>query len=170
MNYAYNKADDDLRKDLFRHFVQANYSRSSQIAPKLTTQFTLSQDIARNLRFISNRIIYVLVAVFFLFRFGLIGRDFKDQNEQVISLDVSKFIWITVILFLTVFVVEFLLFKKATQLNTAKKKRHQEENRHIFERINNLEHIKVNSGEAYEQRKLNKLVDKTFEKNKKALF
>ncbi|KLL04097.1 MAG: ABC transporter ATP-binding protein [Mycoplasmataceae bacterium CE_OT135] len=170
MNYAYDKVEDDLRKDLFHHFVQADYSRSSQIAPQLTTQFTLSQDIARELWFIANRIIYVSVAIFFLFRFGLIGRDFKDQHDQKISLDVSKFIWITLILFFAIFVVEFLLFKKATRLNTAKKKRHEEENRHIFERINNLEYIKTTSGEEYEQQKLNKLVDKTFKKNKKALF
>jgi len=78
MNYAYEKVEDDLRKDLFRHFVRANYSRSSQIALQLTTQFTFSQNIARELWFITNRIIYVLVAVFFLFRYGLIGRKFKD--------------------------------------------------------------------------------------------
>jgi len=66
--------------------------------------------------------------------------------------------------------VEFFLFKKATQLNMEKKIRSEEENRHIFERINNLEYIKVTSGEKYEQKKLNKLVDKTFKKNKKALL
>jgi len=66
--------------------------------------------------------------------------------------------------------VEFFLFKKATQLNMEKKIRSEEENRHIFERINNLEYIKVTSGEKYEQKKLNKLVNKTFKKNKKALL
>ena len=49
MSYAYDKADDDLRKDLFHHSVQADYYRSSQIAPKLVTNFTFSQDIARHL-------------------------------------------------------------------------------------------------------------------------
>jgi len=78
MNYAYEKVEDDLCKDLFRHFIQANYSRSSQISPQLTTQFTFSQDIARELWFIANRIIYVSVAVFFLFRYGLFRREFKD--------------------------------------------------------------------------------------------
>ncbi|CAJ0840990.1 6110_t:CDS:1 [Entrophospora sp. SA101] len=52
----------------------------------------------------------------------------------------------------------------------AKKKRYEEENLHIFERINNLEYIKATSGEEYEQRKLNKLIDRTFKKNKKSLF
>jgi len=66
--------------------------------------------------------------------------------------------------------VEFLLFKKSTQLNMEKKKRSEEENRHIFERINNLEYIKATSGEEYEKNKLNKLVNRAFKKNKKALL
>ena len=51
-----------------------------------------------------------------------------------------------------------------------KKKRSEEENRHIFERINNLEYIKATSGEEYEKNKLNKLVNRAFKKNKKALL
>jgi len=78
MNYSYEKVEDDLRKDLFRHFIQADYSRSSQISSQLTTQFTFSQDIARELWFIGNRTIYVSIAVFFLFKYGLIRREFKN--------------------------------------------------------------------------------------------
>ena len=48
--------------------------------------------------------------------------------------------------------------------------RYAEENRHIFERINNLEYIKATSGEDCEREKLNKLLDRNFQKNKKSLL
>jgi len=62
------------------------------------------------------------------------------------------------------------LFKKAAKLSIETKQRYEEENRYIFERINNLEYIKVTSGENYEQQKLEKLIDRNFQKNKKSLL
>jgi ABC-type multidrug transport system fused ATPase/permease subunit len=77
---------------------------------------------------------------------------------------------VVLFLFAVTFTIQYFLFKKATKLNIAKKRRYAEENRHIFERINNLEYIKVTSGENYEQTKLNRLLDRNFQKNKKSLL
>jgi len=49
------------------------------------------------------------------------------------------------------------------------KRRQEEENRYIFERINNIEYIKANSGEDYEQIKLNNLLNRNLQSNKKVL-
>jgi ABC-type multidrug transport system fused ATPase/permease subunit len=46
----------------------------------------------------------------------------------------------------------------------------EEDNRVIFERINNLEYIKAVSGENYEEIKVGQQLDSTFRKNKKSLL
>ena len=46
------------------------------------------------------------------------------------------------------------------------KKRTEEDNKVIFERINNLEYIKAVSGEKYEEKKINNQLNSTFDKNK----
>ena len=44
------------------------------------------------------------------------------------------------------------------------KKRYEEDNKIIYERINNLEYIKAVSGEKYEEKKVGKQLDSTFQK------
>jgi len=63
-----------------------------------------------------------------------------------------------------------MLFKKASKLNVAAKKRQEEDNKVIYERINNLEYIKAVSAEKYEEKKVDQQLDSTFQKNKKALW
>lgn len=48
MSYAYDRIENDLTKDLFRHFIQAKYPRSSQVSQNLLTQFTLLDRVARD--------------------------------------------------------------------------------------------------------------------------
>ena len=66
--------------------------------------------------------------------------------------------------------VEVFLFIQAAKLSIAAKKRYEEDNRAIYERINNLEYVKVVSGEKYEEKKIDKQLDSTFQKNKKSLW
>ena len=82
----------------------------------------------------------------------------------------TRFVLILIFLFSITFTIQFFLFKKAAKLSVEAKQRYEEENRHLFERINNLEYIKVTSGENYEQQKLEKLLDHNFQKNKKSLL
>ena len=82
----------------------------------------------------------------------------------------TRFVLILIFLFAITFFIQFFLFKKAAKLSIEAKQRYEEENRYIFERINNLEYIKVTSGENYEQQKLGKLIDRNFQKNKKSLL
>ena len=65
--------------------------------------------------------------------------------------------------------VELFLFSQAAKMSVKAKKRYEEDNKVIFERINNLEYIKAVSGEKYEEVKIDKQLDSTFRKNKKAL-
>jgi ABC-type multidrug transport system fused ATPase/permease subunit len=66
-------------------------------------------------------------------------------------------------------IIELILFKKAAKIGLAAKKRYEEDNKMIYERINNLEYIKAVSGENYEEKKIGKQLDSTFRKNKKSL-
>jgi hypothetical protein len=75
MAYSYDSIERDLKKDLFRHFIRAKYSNSSEISRNLITQFASDLDeIARNIWFIPNRLIYVFTLIFLLvffdFSFG----------------------------------------------------------------------------------------------------
>ena len=72
-------------------------------------------------------------------------------------------------LFALLMIIEFILFGKASKLGVVAKKRSEEDNKVIYERINNLEYIKAVSGEKYEEKKIGKQLDSTFQKNKKAL-
>lgn len=65
--------------------------------------------------------------------------------------------------------VELFLFSQAAKMSVKAKKRYEEDNKVIFERINNLEYVKAVSGEKYEEVKIDKQLDSTFRKNKKAL-
>jgi ABC-type multidrug transport system fused ATPase/permease subunit len=76
---------------------------------------------------------------------------------------------IVIFLFLITFTVQYFLFKKSSKLSIAAKERRTGENSHLLGRIINLEHIKTNSGEAYEQEKLENLLDENFHKDKKSL-
>src|SRR6266540_1908810 len=67
-------------------------------------------------------------------------------------------------------VVEYFLFSKAAKMSVKAKKRYEEDNKVIYERINNLEYIKTVSGEKYEEKKIDKQLDSTFQKNKKSLL
>ncbi len=75
MSYSYDSVERDLKKDLFRHFIRAKYSNSSEISHNLITQFASDLDeIARSIWFIPNRLIYVAVSIayniIFDFSFG----------------------------------------------------------------------------------------------------
>ncbi|CAJ0823862.1 12289_t:CDS:2 [Entrophospora sp. SA101] len=65
---------------------------------------------------------------------------------------------------------KILLFKRASKLNIAAKKRQEEDNKVIYERINNLEYIKTVSGEKYEEEMIDRQLDSTFRQNKKSLW
>jgi len=163
MSYSYDRIENDLTKDLFHHYIQAKYPRSSQVSQNLLTQFTLLDRVARDTWFIANRGFYVLTSIIFLCTFDFIART-KDYGFPL------RFALVVLLLFATTFTIQYFLFKKAAKLNIERKKRYVEENRHLFERINNLEYIKVTSGEVYEQKKLNRLLDHNFQKNKKSLL
>ena len=66
-------------------------------------------------------------------------------------------------------IVEIILFRQASKLSIAAKKRYEEDNKVIYERINNLEYIKTVSGERYEEKKIEQQLNSTFQKNKKSL-
>lgn len=160
MSYAYDRIENNLTKDLFLHFVKAKYSTSSQVAKDLFTQFTVLDPIARETWFIANRTFYVFSSLAFLTIFDFVKRSHVFPKRLVL---------VTSAFFITVFSITLFLFKKAAKLGIAKKRRYQEENRHIFERINNLEYIKASSGEEYEKKRLDNLIDKNFQQNKESL-
>ncbi|CAJ0824561.1 22168_t:CDS:2, partial [Entrophospora sp. SA101] len=85
----------------------------------------------------------------FEFEFNFFGWRFKQENLAIV-----------LGLFVILIISEVILFKKASKLNIAAKKRQEEDNKIIYERINNLEYIKAVSGEKYEEEKImNKIVD-----------
>ena len=163
MNYTYDSIEKNLKKDLFRHFINAKYKNSSEISRNLITQFTSDLDaISYDIWFIPNRLIYVATFLGFLFSF-----DFNFGNEEIIN---WPFLGIALGLFAVLIISQIILFKKASKLSLVAKKRLEEDNKVIYERINSLEHIKSVSGEEYEEEKINKQLDSTFKKNKKALW
>ena len=93
-----------------------------------------------------------------------------DFYQRIHHLSIARFSIVISLLIAIIFLTQYLLFRKSAELAVAKKERYQEENRHIFERIQNLEYIKVISGEKLEEEKLNNLLDKNFEKNKQSLL
>jgi len=161
MTYAYDSIERDLKKDLFRHLVQAKYANSAEISRNLITQFADDLDeISYSIWFIPNRLIYVTVAIFLLLTFNF---NFGGEGTTL------PLLAIVLGLFAVLIIGEILLFKKASKLNMAAKKRQEEDNKIIYERINNLEYIKAISGEKYEEKKVGQQLDSTFHKNKKSL-
>ncbi|WNE40565.1 MAG: Vitamin B12 import ATP-binding protein BtuD [Mycoplasmataceae bacterium] len=162
MQYAYESVEKELKKDLFQHLVRAKYRNSSEISRSLITQFADDLDeIADNIWFIPNRLIYVAFSIFFVLSYDF---NFGGKKNTLPLLAIVAFLFTVLIIGLV------LLFKKSSKLNVASKKRVEEDNRMIFERINNLEYIKAVSGENYEERKIAQQLDSTFRKNKKSLL
>ncbi|CAG8829117.1 15017_t:CDS:1, partial [Racocetra persica] len=160
--YAYDSIEKDLKKDLFRHLVRAKYTNSAEISRNLITQFADDLDeIAYSIWFIPNRLIYVAFSIFFLLRFDF---NFGGPGTTL------PLLAIVAGLFAILIIVEILLFKKASKLYMAAKKRQEEDNKIIYERINNLEYIKAVSGEKYEEEKVDRQLDSTFRQNKKSLW
>ena len=162
MNYAYDSIERDLKKDLFRHFVRAKYTNSSEVSRNLITQFADDLDeIGYSIWFIPNRLIYVAVSIFLLLKFDF---NFGGKGTTL------PLLAIVLGLFTILFVVEIMLFKRASKLNLAAKRRQEEDNKVIYERINNLEYIKAVSGEKYEEERVGRQLDSTFRQNKKSLW
>src|SRR3954451_24406152 len=67
-------------------------------------------------------------------------------------------------------VIDLFLFSQAAKMSVRAKKRHEEDNKVIYERINNLEYIKAVSGENYEEEMIDQQLDSTFRQNKKSLW
>jgi len=163
MNYAYDSIERDLKKDLFRHLVQAKYANSSEISRNLITQFADDLDeISYSIWFIPNRLIYVAVYIFLVLKFEFINFGGKETALPLLAIVLG--------LFTILFVVEIMLFKRASKLNLAARKRQEEDNKVIYERINNLEYIKAVSGEKYEEERVGRQLDSTFRQNKKSLW
>ncbi|MCE8164011.1 MAG: ABC transporter ATP-binding protein [Candidatus Moeniiplasma glomeromycotorum] len=161
-SYAFDSIERDLKKDLFRQFIRAKYPNSSEVSRNLITQFAGDLDsIANNIWLIPNRLIYVIFTIFyhvcFDFNFGASRTNWK-------------FLGILFGLFAFLMTVELFLFSQAAKMSVKAKKRYEEDNKVIFERINNLEYVKAVSGEKYEEVKIDKQLDSTFRKNKKALW
>jgi ABC-type multidrug transport system fused ATPase/permease subunit len=162
MHYAYALIEKDLKNDLFRHFVRAKYSQGLKVAPELISQFASDLDmIAENIWFIPNRLIYMTVSIFYTLSYGF------NFGTGKINL---KFLVILIILFSFLIATEVWLFSKAAKLNIAAKRRYEEDNKLIYEKINNLEYIKAVSGENYEVKKVAKQLGQTFSKNTKSLI
>lgn len=161
-NYAYDSIEKDLKKDLFRQFIHAKYANSSEVSHNLITQFAGDLDvIGEGIWFIPNRLIYVFFTIFYHCLF-----DFNFGTGKVNW----KFLSVLFSLFAFLMVVEMVLLRKATKVNIQAKKRYEEDNKVIYERINNLEYIKAVSGEKYEEVKVDQQLDSTFRQNKKALW
>jgi len=153
---------------LFRHFIRARYSQSSEISRNLFTQFASDLDaIATNVLAIPNRLIYAFTSIILFATFGFdIGKS-SDQNKGK-----RQTLIISIIIFMYFFLVltEVFLFKKATRLSIAARKRYEEDNKFIYERINGLEYIKAVSGEEREEEKVDRKLDTTFRRNKYSLL
>ncbi|MCE8167080.1 MAG: ABC transporter ATP-binding protein [Candidatus Moeniiplasma glomeromycotorum] len=161
-SYAYDSIERDLKKDLFCQFIWAKYPNSSQVSRNLITQFASDLDvIANGIWYIPNRLIYVIFTILYYvlydFNFGAEGTNWK-------------FLGVLFGLFAFLMVVELFLFSQAAKMSVRAKKRYEEDNKVIFERINNLEYIKAVSGEKYEEVKIDKQLDATFRENKKSLW
>src|SRR5437764_3178208 len=118
MNYAYDSVERDLKKDLFRHFIRAKYANSSEVSRNLITQFADDLDeIAYSIWFIPNRLIYVAFSLFFLLTF-----DFNFGGEGT----TGPLLAVVLGLFVVLIIGEILLFKRASKLNLAAKKRQEE--------------------------------------------
>ncbi|WNE41355.1 MAG: Vitamin B12 import ATP-binding protein BtuD [Mycoplasmataceae bacterium] len=161
VSYSCDKIENDLKVELFKILTNSNYEKSSEISWKMLTQFTSDLDnIAVNIWKIPNRLIYVIISIFLNFYFGF-------QIEGRMN---GSFIGIIFFLFLSLLFVVSILLKKAIKLGIKAKKRYEEDNRIIFERVKNLEYIKNNSSEFFEQQKISDRLDKTFRNNKTSLL
>src|SRR5215212_1647064 len=106
MSYAYDSIEQDLKKDLFRHFIRAKYANSVEISRNLITQFADDLDeIAYSIWFIPNRLIYVAVSIFLV-----LGFDFNFGGEGTFL----PLLAIVSGLFAVLIIAEILLFKKAS--------------------------------------------------------
>ncbi|CAG8646629.1 34919_t:CDS:1, partial [Racocetra persica] len=165
MYYCYDGIERDLKKDLFRQFLRANYPQGSVVAPGLITQFSKDLDtIAEHIWYIPNRLIFMLVAISYhlLFDFNFGNKDKKTIN------------WVFLLILFPIFALlitgQLLLFPRAAKMGLTAKKRTEKDNEMIFERINNLEHIKAVAGENYEEEKVARCLDTTFRRNVKTLL
>jgi hypothetical protein len=71
--YSYDKIEQDLKKDLFNHFISAPYPQGSKVSSALITQFANDLDtIADKLWYIPNRFIYVATSISHYVYFGMI--------------------------------------------------------------------------------------------------
>src|SRR5205085_11542457 len=115
------------KKDLFRHFIRARYSQSSEISRNLFTQFASDLDaIATNVLAIPNRLIYAFTSIILFATFGFdIGKS-SDRNKGERQ---TLIILIIIFMYFFLVLIEVFLFKKATRLSIAARKRYEEDNK-----------------------------------------
>jgi ABC-type multidrug transport system fused ATPase/permease subunit len=163
-SFVNDKIEKDLKLELFSILMNSSYENSSLISEKMITQFSSDLDsISNNIWNIPNRIIYVLTSVFLSFIYDL-GSQSEGKEREFFH------VLVVFVLFTSLFATIVFLLKKATILGIEAKKRYENDNRAIFERMRNLKYIKTNSSENFEQKKMSNLLEKTFQSNKLSLL
>ena len=161
LSYSYDLIEKDLKKELFRNVLKAEYVDSSEISKNLINQFSSDLDtIASNIWFIPNRLIYIFTTIIYHILF-----DFNFGSEQ-------RNWWIILLVNSMLSLLGYLayvLYKKSAELGVIAKRNYEEDNKAIYERINNLEYIKSVSAEEYEENKITEKLNSTFRKKKKWL-
>jgi len=92
----------------------------------------------------------------------------EEGAKGIKTPNVFKYILLTI--FICIIFISIYFFRKSTKFNLIRTKKIQEENKIIYERINNLINIKIASGEEFDTSKVRKNLDQGFKKGKEAII
>lgn len=160
--YWSSHIEKELKKDLMNLFLYSKYSDSLKFSKNLQTH------IASNISWISEglwkfplRMIQIIFGVCF---FAL--NDLFDQENTG---GFSVFL-IYICFFIFLFLISLFLFSLSNKYQSLSFTKLADANKRLFEVINNLEFIKLNSSEDEEKKRINILLEDFYKSHKKTIF
>lgn len=166
-SYCSKMFQKELKRELINTFFEAKFEISSLTARDvhnyISTDVEIIADILWNFpfRFVQNIVCLIQIITYLLFHNGRLKAEYPTI---LLVLAVAFFLFILLALFF------YFFFNKVNKLNSEARKGVIADNKRIFESVDNVEYIKMLSGEEEEAKKVKEILDLSFKRNEKATF
>lgn len=170
LHYCVKVFEKELKEELIRIFFEAKYENSS-LATRNVQNYISSdiEDIAEILWKVPYRFFGIIFTIFqTVISIIVESKDIavNDGNSTGTLAGMTVFVFLFSLL-----IFAFLaLFSKASKLGSEARKGVIADNKKIFESIDNVEHVKMVSGEEEESKKVKKILDLSLTRDRKATF
>ena len=175
LHYCVKVFEKELKEELIKIFFGAKYENSSVLTRNVQNYISSDvDDISEILWKMPHRFLGIFFTICQTICSMVMGASSLSAKAAAASGTESSGTLVAICVFFLLFGLLvsafFTLFGKASKLGSEARKGVIADNKKIFESIDNVEHVKMVSGEGEESKKVKKILDLSLVRDKKATF